>query len=360
MKKEKKKLLTKNNFDVFEVRSLLQKAIRRNDVEWAAWAVQELLPQWSAIVQSCLIVVACEDVGACCTAQLLENIDTASRTSDSSFPLLKATLMLCASEKSRETDNFIFVVYPFVTESEIESYAVTEDDKRFAEEALDSYKLEKCFPASKSDYLSGSFSSIAAQKTKKQTQRSLFEPPTETDFGTVESFDESESKNAIAVLRAALRAKDKRMAGWACCFLNVHRHVGAAWDVIYEFVLDLPSLLHEEVVANYQSAGFLNAKKARSECSCCLQLLKSAFIICGQDEEYVSGVGIPDSEVHVHWRNNTIGKPLTLPEYTFDIHTFAGKAAGKTKNDFLFSENAALSPKRAGTVFDPVPGIVYG
>jgi hypothetical protein len=40
-----------------------------------------------------------------------------------------------------------------------------------------------------------------------------------------------------------------------------------------------------------------------------------------------------------------------IPEYAFDVHTGKGKRAGKTRRDFLLSEDAALHP-RGRTLFD--------
>jgi hypothetical protein len=357
----KKPLLTKNKFSMFEVRSLLQKAIRRNDVPWAGWAVRELIPYWTNVVNSCLLTVACEDIGACVTSDLLLDVGAASK-GNPVHHFLKATLMLCASEKSRDTDNFIYVSAPFITGDEIENYAMTDDDREFATNSLNRYKTAKCFPSSKEEYLFGTYS-IQETTSQKAVPQALFETPVTTDFGDVVCCDQDDEIDAIAILRAALRSGDKRMAGWACCFLDSHRQVGSAWDTVLPHVNNLPLLVKEEVLANYRSSGYGGAKKPRQECSCCLQLLKVVFMVCAPNDSYAPAAAITDDDVNEYMKS--IPKPiepvpLKLPAYVFDIHTIKGKMEGKTKNDFLFTENAALTPKRANTVFDPIPGNVYG
>jgi replication-associated recombination protein RarA len=60
---------------------------------------------------------------------------------------------------------------------------------------------------------------------------------------------------------------------------------------------------------------------------------------------------ITDDQAQAYLDQLEDGERLPVPEYAYDCHTSRGKRLGKTKEDFLASESAALSPRIPG-LFD--------
>jgi len=125
----------------------------------------------------------------------------------------------------------------------------------------------------------------------------------------------------------------------------------------------------KEVQALYESFVFVNkgnAKMDRPEGR--LFLAKAAILLCrtpkSRDADHAI-IFIYDREQISHeevQRYIDAIKPeerVEIPEYAYDCHTAKGRAAGKTKEDFLKSEQAALKPRQKGLfdgLVDPNPG----
>ena len=61
---------------------------------------------------------------------------------------------------------------------------------------------------------------------------------------------------------------------------------------------------------------------------------------------------IPEDEIeHVDLETEERLKDYEIPKWVFDVHTLKGKIAGKTINDMIIEEQAALQPKQIG-LFD--------
>ena len=100
---DKPKIVTKSGYDYFVMLSLLQKAIRRNDVDKAIFAASELCEKFNNALWKRLLCISCED---CDGAVVLDII--AFKLADSQDPkhrtlyLSKAILTLCNAPKSRD------------------------------------------------------------------------------------------------------------------------------------------------------------------------------------------------------------------------------------------------------------------
>ena len=102
---------TKNGYSIFEMSSMIQKAIRRCDIPHAAYAAAELYPSYRAMLWNRLLTVSAEDcygimtkeIMALCQADERVNGKKAADKSNQVF-LAKAIILLCMARKSRDAD----------------------------------------------------------------------------------------------------------------------------------------------------------------------------------------------------------------------------------------------------------------
>lgn len=97
------KILTKSGYDYWVILSLLQKSIRRNDLDKAMFAASELWDKYSNALWKRLLCISCED---CAGSVVLDVI--AFKLAHSEDPkhktlyFSKAILTLCTAPKSRD------------------------------------------------------------------------------------------------------------------------------------------------------------------------------------------------------------------------------------------------------------------
>lgn len=107
------KLYTKNGHDMFEMRSLLQKAIRRCDYVNAGYAANELLGRYKNYLWRSLLSISAEDCWGIVTKEIiaLKQADEEVNARYSGYdvnPLFvaKAVTLLCKARKNRDADYF--------------------------------------------------------------------------------------------------------------------------------------------------------------------------------------------------------------------------------------------------------------
>lgn len=102
-------LYTKNGHNMFEVSSLIQKAIRRSNKDYACYAANELAPRFRKYLWKRLLCVSAEDCYDLVTNKIvaLKQADDAQSWQDKS-PLFieKALGILLATRKNRDADYF--------------------------------------------------------------------------------------------------------------------------------------------------------------------------------------------------------------------------------------------------------------
>lgn len=102
---------TKNGYSMFEMSSMIQKAIRRCDIPHAAYAAAELYPNYRAMLWNRLLTVSAEDcygimtkeIMALCQADERVNGKKPADKANTVF-LAKAVTLLCMARKSRDAD----------------------------------------------------------------------------------------------------------------------------------------------------------------------------------------------------------------------------------------------------------------
>lgn len=102
---------TKNGYNMYEMSSMIQKAIRRCDIPHAAYAAAELYPSYRTLLWNRLLTVSAEDCYGIMTKEIMALCQADERvngkkTADKANMvfLAKAIILLCMARKNRDAD----------------------------------------------------------------------------------------------------------------------------------------------------------------------------------------------------------------------------------------------------------------
>lgn len=101
-------MLTLNGYNFYDMSSMLQKAIRRGDIDHAGFALKELLPKYSNYVWKRLLTVSAEDCYGIITKEIiaLKEADEFFKKQNKGKPegifFAKAVVLLCLARKNRD------------------------------------------------------------------------------------------------------------------------------------------------------------------------------------------------------------------------------------------------------------------
>ena len=103
--------VTKNGYNMFEMSSMIQKAIRRCDIPHAAYAATELYPGYRTMLWNRLLTVSAEDCYGIMTKEIMVLLQADERVNGKKPAekcnmvfLAKAIVLLCMARKSRDAD----------------------------------------------------------------------------------------------------------------------------------------------------------------------------------------------------------------------------------------------------------------
>ena len=103
--------VTKNGYSMFEMSSMIQKAIRRCDIPHAAYAATELYPSYRTMLWNRLLTVSAEDCYGIMTKEIValsqadERVNAKKSAEKCNMVFLaKAIVLLCMARKSRDAD----------------------------------------------------------------------------------------------------------------------------------------------------------------------------------------------------------------------------------------------------------------
>lgn len=104
-------MLTTNGYDLFEMSSMIQKAIRRSDIPHAAYAANELSGKYRKYLWKRLLTVSAEDCYGIMTKEIvaLQQADEivnkkAKQGETNDLFIAKAVILLCMAKKNRDAD----------------------------------------------------------------------------------------------------------------------------------------------------------------------------------------------------------------------------------------------------------------
>lgn len=135
--------LTKNGYSMFEMSSMIQKAIRRCDVPHAAYAANELAVSYRPLLWKRLLTVSAEDCYGIMTKEIvaLQQADgyvnaRAKPGQTNDLFIAKAVVLLCMAKKNRDADyvacNFMWGDKP-LTDEEYEQFVDYREVERLKE-----------------------------------------------------------------------------------------------------------------------------------------------------------------------------------------------------------------------------------
>ncbi len=102
------KMRTKHGYNFFDMASLLQKAIRRNDYQRAGFAANELFPKYKGYLWRRLLIISAEDCYGVVTREIiaLKQAEEAMKDGNETIFVSKAIVLLCMAKKNRDADYF--------------------------------------------------------------------------------------------------------------------------------------------------------------------------------------------------------------------------------------------------------------
>lgn len=133
------KINTRNGYDLFVVSSALQKSIRRNDPRLAGWAIVELFESgFMNYAWKRLLVISAEDCDGIITGEIEALMRAqelvqrqAKKGKHAGFIFFaKATLLLCAHPKNRDSDHLAYLAKEGFLASDEEILKYMNDIKR--------------------------------------------------------------------------------------------------------------------------------------------------------------------------------------------------------------------------------------
>ena len=132
--------MTKNGYSMYEMSSMIQKAIRRCDIPHAAYAANELSVKYRAYLWKRLFTVSAEDCYGIMTKEIVALYQADSYVNEKAKPgetndlfIAKAVILLCMARKNRDADyvacNFMWGDRP-LTDEEFDEFVDYEEVER--------------------------------------------------------------------------------------------------------------------------------------------------------------------------------------------------------------------------------------
>lgn len=278
-------LFTHNGHNMFDISSLIQKALRRGDMEFACYAAHEMMWKYRPYLWTRLFITSAEDCYDPVSGRILylRKKDMEVKDTQDTRYLSEAVNLLVRTRKNRDADFFAC------------NYVCSKDKRDF--------------------------------------------PMGTTQLVTRHGHDLREM--TIALKKAVFNLDDENV-GYICCEIWCW-YKRLFWVVAKDIAKELGSgLLVREIKALMEIDMTMNAKNSTWIYMCKAIVLFFHCVEVGSCDIF----SYPDmSVIYDVMKFNT---PRNLPEYTYDFHTRKGKAMGKTPADFRISEQVSLNPHIPG------------
>lgn len=332
--------LTEGGYNMYDMLSLLQKAIRRGKYEPAAFAANQLKKMFRGVLWSRMLVISAEDCFGILTKELI-NLKAKDDEYKSDDYLARAVALLCRAKKSRDACYFSC---NFVLDTRHPRGLVITNEQ----------KMEL---AARTERVRLDYGIIDRKKLKYDefgfAQQSLYGYDLETPEEKLQNIEISKNLEAGVELQLALRHRDMDLIGYN---IDILRKTDRPfmWSVFIDYEDEKGnSMILPEIIALKLADDFVNRNKQPGRIDE-IFLAKSAMNICYSEDE--KGYELPANQIvpfygNIDWNCYEI-KPITecalpgnkIPDYTFDCHTILGKKMGKTDWDMTRTEQDALYP----------------
>ena len=286
----KETVRTRNQYNMFEISSLIQKALRRQDVELAYFAANELIPHYRNYLWKRLLTVSAEDCYDMVTGKIMElhSLDCHRQDIGNRTHIAKAVSILLNARKNRDGDYFACNLLNSRDYKDISKY-------------VQSPRINSLCPT--------------------KNGHCIFDIA--TCFGK------------------AIDALDDIVVGY--CVNEMLRYRKFSWNTIIAKSKEIGT---EYVVKEIMA---LKAADEQTKEASIIFHAKAATILLkvskyGGDSFYNKEF-ISNESVDLKSYDN---RHFRIPDYVFDCHTYIGKARKMTKEMFVVDEQNALTPHRDG------------
>lgn len=276
---------------MFEISSLIQKALRRGDVFFSSYSANEMVVRYREYLWRRLLTVSAEDCYDMVTGLVLmlkEHDDNVVDKSDVTY-VEYAVGLLCSARKNRDSDYFacnLFNSRDVIDLSEYnEEYGVQNDI--LTKNGHDAYML-------------------------------------------------------CELLKEKIKQCDIKLVGYISSEL-VSRYRALFWKSIIQYVNEIDNeLVVSEVLDLKKVDDLQKGSKSISGIYCA-----KALVILMKEARGEFDLVVPDKYKKIDFSEIKL-RYSSLPDYTYDCHTVIGKRKGRTKKDFIVSEQSCLSPYQRG------------
>ncbi len=320
---------TESGYNLFDMLSMMQKAIRRGQYNEAGFAADQIKKTYRAAMWNRLLVISSEDCYGIVTKEIMK-----LKEENSFESIAEAVALLCRCQKSRDACYFSC---NFVLASRNPREIKADDD------------------------IVNELSEVMLKSTEKKPkydedgfeQLSLFDDPEQE-----EPEDEWLDPEIGAKMIKAILHRDMDMAGYMIDQMRFDSRENL-WRA-YKYCADkiLPEGLSEEIIALHDADNTVNyGKKNKDE----IFISKAAILLiyhADDDVEDILGDEIIPFGMTIDWKKYNVKptdecrlKTKELPEWVYDCHTLKGKKMGKTDWDMTRTEQDALKPLK-GSYFD--------
>lgn len=328
---------TDTGYNMYDMISMLQKAIRRSDYENAGFAANQVKNSYRNVMWNRLLVITAEDCFGVVTKEILKlrEQDNILKSDDN---ISNAVALLCRVEKNRDACyfacNFVLVSR---TSNEIQV-----DDTDITDIEQLRIRMEK--------------RNIINHNTPKYdrtgfSQITFFDyQDTKVDESSLNDEDYELYTNCL-ILQKAIDILDMDELGHRINILRKNNRE-LLWDVFIDYSKRLSKKnVINEIKALKKTDDIVNAKKTEKDE---IFISKAAILLCQANDEnygYLEATGIINLENTIDWSMYKI-KPINkcilidgeIPEWVYDCHTLKGKRMGKTDWDMTTTEQDALTP----------------
>lgn len=318
---------TKNGRNMYDMLSLLQKAIRRGRYRDAAYAANELEKIFRSVMWKRLLVISAEDCFGVLTKELIELKFLDDEKKDNKL-VARAIAVMCKALKSRDACYF---ACNFILEARCpRKIALTDEElKEYEEKYGDEEKKDE-------------FDVFGFR------QLSLFDEEDDQEE------EISDNATLVATLHKAIDHRDMDMIGYEMNELRVTKRK-VLWKALRDYALNKTSKnVISEIVALEKADEFVNSNKKDGEKDE-IFISKAVMILCYANDESIKDVRSSDIvslDELVDWSRYQIKnieechlENNEIPEWVFDCHTLRGKRMGKTDWDMTIAEQEGLNPK---------------
>ena len=322
---------TETGYNMFDMLSMIQKAIRRGDYEHAGFAAYQLKGSFRTTMWNRLFVISAEDCFGVLTKELVALREKDDQDHNDAN-LANVVALMCRSLKSRDACYF---ACNFILDSR-KSRKLTFDQES-VNEFSDRFGIEGEKVTSKK-YDSFGFAQMSIFDNADESEH---EEPSELCL------------NAMTLQKAFLH-RDMDMIGYSMDMLRRGKR-DLLWNVMIDYAIIYADDIVEEIEALRIADEIVNRRKKDLEKDE-IFISKAAILLChrGDDRfESVASSDVVQLEQCINWSDIQI-KPIAecslkhgiIPDWVYDCHTLKGRKMGKTDWDMTTTEQQALYPKQ--------------